>query len=188
MQSAKSKHELTPDNIYLGLLCAARIDTHYIEFLREKGKVPRMLNRIVERSVVVAATPWTIWRVLTDFSAWQRWNPFMPSMQGTAEAGQDVEALIRLWGNSPSPYMLRVQQADFCRQLVLTGSFRMPGLADVIHCFIIAQLDSHTSRFTHGLRVSGIFVPLLAGRIGRAAGQGMETMNISLKAVAQARR
>ncbi|MFV0421969.1 SRPBCC domain-containing protein [Oleidesulfovibrio sp.] len=144
-----------------------------------------MFSRVIERSVIISATPWTVWRVLVDFDNWPKWNPFMPSVEGTAEAGHAVLAQTRLWSDKLQPFALRVEQVDFCRQLVVAGSYRMPGLIDVIHCFIIAQLDSRTSRFTHGLRVSGLLMPLMGSRIERVAAKGMDTVNISLKAVAQ---
>lgn len=145
-----------------------------------------MFSRVIERSVVIPATPWTVWRALVNFDSWPKWNPFMPSVQGVAEAGQGVLVQTRLWSDTLQPFALRVELVDFCRQLVLAGSYRMPGLIDVIHCFIIAQLDSRTSRFTHGLRVSGLLMPVMGSRIERVAAKGMDNMNISLKTIAQA--
>jgi uncharacterized membrane protein len=51
--------------------------------------------KIVETVVEITAPSSRVWGVLTDFSAYPEWNPFIRSVEGPLEAGRSLRVLIQ---------------------------------------------------------------------------------------------
>lgn len=147
-----------------------------------------IFSHVMERSVTIQATPWTIWKVLTDFSGYGAWNSLYPEASGTLRPGAEVQVSMRFLRNTPAAIDMRVLKAEHSKELVWTCSYAFPGFLDIMHCFIIAPVDRYGSRFTHGLRVNGVLMPIFSKAVHRVAEVNMDRMTASLKAVAEAYR
>jgi hypothetical protein len=147
-----------------------------------------LFSHIMERTITVEATPWTLWKVLTEFSGYGSWNALYPEAEGTTRVGADIDAFVRLVSDKPMRTTLRVLAAEHSKELVWMARYALPGFLDMTHCFIIAPVDRYGSRFTHGIRVSGILTPLYAKALRNVAEPNLERMTQSLKARAEARR
>jgi len=147
-----------------------------------------VFSHVIERSVTMEATPWTIWKVLTDLAEYGAWNALYPEASGELRPGANVRVAMRFMRSVPVAMTMTVMKAEHSKELVWTCSYAFPGFLDIMHCFIIAPVDRYGSRFTHGIRINGILLPLFAKAVDSVAGVNMDRMTASLKAVAEAYR
>ncbi len=147
-----------------------------------------LFSLVMERSIAMEATPWSIWKVLCALDAYGTWNPIYPEAAGQLRPGADVHVSMRFLRDTPGPLTMRVQSVVHSKELVWTCSYAFPGFLDIMHCFIIAPVDRYGSRFMHGIRVSGVLLPLFAGKLRAVTEANVERMTTSLKATVEARR
>ena len=79
-----------------------------------------------------------MWNILTDFAAYPAWNPFIPSLTGSAAVGTRLDARPRsrraAWGCRLQPTVLAAAPNEELRWL---GHLFVPGLFDGEHHFQI---------------------------------------------------
>ena len=97
----------------------------------------------------VDAPPDRVWEVLTDFPRYPEWNPFMFSVEGTAEAGAHLRIGMQRRGGMVLRFGARVVVADPPRELAWTGEGlrgHWPGLVRGDRRVVIDLLASGGSR------------------------------------------
>ena len=52
--------------------------------------------KVYSTEINIATPPETVWQVLTDFSNYEVWNPFIRRIEGKAEIGETVKFTIRM--------------------------------------------------------------------------------------------
>ncbi len=58
----------------------------------------------IKTEIEIAATPEQVWSILTDFSAYPQWNPFIRSINGTVKTGERLTAFIQPAGDKGMTY------------------------------------------------------------------------------------
>jgi uncharacterized protein YndB with AHSA1/START domain len=53
-----------------------------------------MMTREIKTTIEIDAPTNTVWTVLTDFSRYSEWNPFIRLIHGKAQQGEQLEILI----------------------------------------------------------------------------------------------
>jgi hypothetical protein len=53
-----------------------------------------MMTREIKTTIEIDAPTNTVWAMLTDFSRYSEWNPFIRSIYGKAQQGEQLEILI----------------------------------------------------------------------------------------------
>ena len=98
--------------------------------------------RAVETRTDIAAPPWRVWRVLTDFAAYPAWNPFLTRVEGRPEPGARLRVRVEPPGRSPLVLMPRVVALKTGRALRWRGRLLFPrGLLDGEHGFELEPLS-----------------------------------------------
>jgi hypothetical protein len=145
----------------------------------------------IETGIDIAAPPWRVWRMLTDFDAYPAWNPFLTRVQGCPEPGARLRVRVEAPGRSALVLTPRVAALETGRALRWRGRLLfLPGLLDAEHAFHLEWLaDTRATRLRHAVRFSGLLAPL-AGLRGapEAARRGAEAMGAALKARAERAR
>lgn len=145
------------------------------------------MSRQLHTETIIAASPETVWTILTDFAAFSGWNPFIRRISGKLEPGARLEVELSPPGGRAMtirPTLREVQPGHVLRWL---GSLGLPGLFDGEHSFEIEPLGEGQVRFVQSERFSGILVPLVMSFVGESTRQGFEAMNQALKERAEAR-
>ena len=142
--------------------------------------------REIYTEIVIDAPPEKVWGVLTDFSAFPQWNPFLKTAEGELCPGKRLQVYIQSLdavGMTIKPTLLEVEPN---RELRWLGHLLIPGLFDWEHYFLIEAQREEQVRFIHGERFTGALVPLMAlmGLFGKAV-LGFEDMNRALKTRAE---
>ena len=147
--------------------------------------------RAIETGIDIAAPPWRVWRLLTDFDAYPAWNPFLTRVRGRPEPGAPLRVRVEAPGRSALVFTPRVVAAETGRELRWRGRLLpVPGLLDGEHAFHLERLaDGRATRLRHAARFSGLLAPL-AGVAGvpQAARRGSQAMGAALKALAERAR
>ncbi|MCA9599492.1 MAG: SRPBCC domain-containing protein [Myxococcales bacterium] len=133
----------------------------------------------IRTEVEIAAPIDRVWDVLTDFSRYGDWNPFMNSVEGALEEGERLRVVLTTADGSEwtvRPRLLRVvQNAELRWQTRMF--FR--GLFDGEHYFTLAEKNGGTL-----LVQAETFTGLLLGAMSRTVterARGFVGMNQALK-------
>ena len=148
--------------------------------------------RAVETGTDIAAPPWRVWRLLTDFDAYPAWNPFLTRIEGRPEEGARLRVRVEAPGRNSAltltPWVVAVETG---RALRWRGRLLfVPGLLDGEHAFELEWMaEGRATRLRHAARFTGLLAPLAgAGGVLEAARRGSEAMDAALKALAERAR
>lgn len=144
-----------------------------------------MTRRSIETSIDIRADAGTVWQVLTDFSAYPDWNPFIRRIDGEPAAGSRLSVMIQPPGQNAMRFRPRVQAVERQRAFSWLGNLLMPGLFDGRHEFTLVQ-NGQMTRFHHREIFSGLLVPLVWNKMQQPTRAGFEAMNKAIKERAEA--
>jgi hypothetical protein len=131
--------------------------------------------------IEIAAVAARVWDVLTDFSAYPRWNPFIRQIDGVLAPRARLRVRIQPPGGRAMTFHPTVLRVDDGRHFSWRGRTFLPGLFDGEHAFDLEATAPQHVRFVHGEVFRGLLVPLLAGTLRTTTRQGFEAMNTALK-------
>lgn len=143
------------------------------------------MARRIDTAIEIAASPAVVWRILTDFSAYPEWNPFIRSIRGEARPGARLSVSIQPPGGRAMQFQPRVQEAEPQRVFSWLGRLLLPGLFDGRHEFRL-EANAGGTRLLHGESFSGVLLPLAWSGMQPPTRAGFEAMNRALKARAEA--
>jgi hypothetical protein len=122
-----------------------------------------------------------VWRLLTDFASYPRWNPFIRTISGRPIPGERLEVRLEPPGGRGMTFKPEVLEAEPERTLRWLGHLMVPGLFDGEHSFTIEPLAEDRVRFVQREAFKGLLVPLFARSLEANTRRGFEQMNGALK-------
>lgn len=141
----------------------------------------------IKTAIDIASSAEMVWRVLTDFPSYPKWNPFVRSVQGNPALGQRLKIRIRLPHGRSYNFSSRVVKAIPATELRWRGKMLIEGLFDGEHAFIIVPNGVKGVRFIHREHFSGLLVPLILPFIAKKTRVGFDLMNLALKKIVEAK-
>ena len=139
----------------------------------------------IDRTLEIDAPAEVVWAVLTDFSRYGEWNPFVPEARCDLRPGGAIEMQVRLrdkpqfqreWVNSVGPG----QTFSYSMKPVPLGALRSERIQT-----LEALADGRT-RYTSQFEIAGWLQPLITGIFGEGMRKGFEGMALGLKQRAEA--
>ena len=140
----------------------------------------------LETTILINRSAQTVWNILLDFPQYSQWNPFIKSIQGEAQVGQQLTVLIQPPGQKAQQFTPVVQVCDPAREFRWLGHLFVKGLFDGEHYFILEPINDRQVRLRHGEHFSGLLVRPIMALIGASTLQGFTAMNEALKQRAEA--
>ena len=131
--------------------------------------------------IEIAAPAERVWQVLTDFTAYPEWNPFIRRVNGRPEVDEQLVVRMRPSGTKGMTFRPIVMKVEPNRQLRWLGHLLVPGLFDGEHIFEIEELDRDRVLFIQREVFKGLLVPLFARSLDRNTKRGFEEMNRALR-------
>ena len=135
--------------------------------------------------IEIEASAERVWQLITDFSRFPQWNPFMRRVAGEPRMGARLEVYLQPSGARGMTFRPTVLNAEPKRELRWIGHLVMPGLFDGEHILAIESLSANRVRFVQREIFTGLLVPLLARMLDIDTRRGFEEMNQALKARAE---
>jgi hypothetical protein len=127
-----------------------------------------------------------VWQLLTDFTSYPRWNPFIRSISGEPTTGERLEVRIEPPDGRGMTFKPTVLNAEPNRELRWLGHLLVPGLFDGEHSLAIQPLEENRVRFIQSETFRGLLVPLFSRSLDNNTHRGFEEMNRALKEQAEA--
>jgi hypothetical protein len=115
--------------------------------------------KTVSVSATVEGRKQEVWEVLTDFAAYEEWNPFMRRAAGEAREGTTLELETVLPGGEPRSLDAEVLIARPDRKLRWQDRLVVPGLRDWEYEFVLEPLEPGRVLVVQQLRAEGLLAP-----------------------------
>jgi hypothetical protein len=139
----------------------------------------------LKTEIDIQASPAKVWQILMDFDTWQEWNPFIHTVVGKPEIGQNVDITVRTATSKNMTLHCTIIKIEPNRELCWKYHVIFPGLFRGEHSFIIESRDDGGAHFVDVEIFSGLFVPLQAKNIDTHSKRGFEEMDQALKTRAE---
>jgi len=122
-----------------------------------------------------------IWEVLTNFSSFPEWNPFIKKIEGDLKVGAQLKVLMEPPGGKAMTFKPVVKILEPKTEFRWLDNLLIPGIFDGEHIFQLEQINDNQMKFIHRENFSGLLVPLLWKSLNSNTRQGFEEMNKALK-------
>ena len=136
---------------------------------------------LLRTEIDIDASGGRVWRVLTDFSTYGEWNPFITSISGEVRPGARLKVRVHAPGGRGVTFRPTVLVADQNRELRWVGRLLSPGIFEGEHAFQITPLENGRVRLLQQETFRGLLVPLLRWVLDGQTRAGFEAMNWALK-------
>ena len=121
-----------------------------------------------------------VYDVLTDFSHYAEWNPFVTAISGKLAVGEQLSVEMSL--PEGKTYLLKPKLTHVAERAELRwrGHFLLPALLDADHFFLLSEQRENVTRFVQGENFSGLLLRF-SGRTLTLTARGFVYMNQALK-------
>lgn len=141
----------------------------------------------VETSIEIAASPETVWSILTETTDYGTWNPVMQVVDGTFVEGGQMTLTLSTEGSPAVEMPLRVLVADEGLELRWQERFAsVSGVFDGEHFIVLEQTAEGNTIVHHGETFSGVLTRVLFHRMEGDATAAFNAINLALKVEAEA--
>lgn len=138
-------------------------------------------SREVASSIEIDATATDVWRVLSDFSRYGEWNPFIINVAGSGVPGTPLAVTIRPAIGGQMDFNLELKEMRPPEEMIWLGETLMPNLLDGEHYFRIETLADGRVRFSQGERYDGLLLFFSWPVINWSVSKSFADMNMALK-------
>jgi len=130
--------------------------------------------------IIINASAERVWQVLTNFSSYQEWNPFIVSSSGKAVEGTHLTNQMKQGDNTMtfSPKLVKVEKNH---RLEWLGHLWVPKLFDGHHIFVIEELAPQQVKLIQEEKFNGLLRSLIMKQIAESTRAGFVAMNRALK-------
>lgn len=144
-------------------------------------------GKLIYSEIIINATPTRVWEILTSFSDYPSWNPFITAISGKPEAGSTLTATICPPEGKAMTMKPRVLRADKNKELRWLGSLGIPYIFDGEHTFTLQDTGDGRTLFRHFENFRGVLIPFFAKMLNVNTLNGFRQMNDKLKELAERR-
>lgn len=139
------------------------------------------MARSITTEIVINSSLETVWRVLTDLSAYSEWNEFIVSAKGTASLGEKLAITIAVNPQKTMTFKPTIMSFKPHEEFSWLGRFVIPGLFDGFHHFSMKEIGQGKVLFQQSEKFSGVLIPLIFSKMEQDTKQGFQRMNENLK-------
>lgn len=139
----------------------------------------------IKSEILIHASPEKVWAVLTDFSNYPNWNPFIKSIKGEMKVGNKITARIEPPESNGMTFKPTVLAFETYKELRWMGHLLFSGLFDGEHTFQLIDNGNGTTTFKQSEHFKGILVPFFNKSLDNNTTNGFRQMNQKLKEMAE---
>jgi hypothetical protein len=118
--------------------------------------VVEAMKKELYTEIEINASPEDVWAVLTDFSKFPEWNPFMRRASGEVKQGERIEVYLQPPDGTGMAFKPTLTRVEANRELRWLGHTFVPGVFDGEHIFIIEALEGTGVRFVQREKFTGM--------------------------------
>jgi len=139
----------------------------------------------IKTEILINTSPDKVWAILSNFSNYPNWNPFIKSITGDVKVGNKITARIEPPDANGMTFKPTVLSFETNKELSWLGSLLFKGLFDGEHRFELIDNKNGTTTFIQRELFNGILVPLFKKMLENNTKRGFEEMNKKLKELAE---
>lgn len=141
----------------------------------------------VRSEIEINTYPKRVWKILTDFAAYNQWNPFIKKIIGLPTEGRKIDIYIETPSGKNRKYSPRITKVEEGRELRWFGKSSLPGFLNAEHIFTIEELQPERVRFIQREMFDGLLTLLFGKGLDTDVREGFHDMNDALKKRAENR-
>ena len=126
------------------------------------------LTRILESWIDIHAPVADVWEALNDFESWEKWNSFIPKVEGKLDVGKTMKIKVVSPGMKAMIFEPTVYAIEEYKMISWGGGFLL-FVYKGIHEFILEEIDDNTTRFKQIEKFQGPIVLLMKKMIHKTA-------------------
>ena len=142
------------------------------------------MKKDIRTEIEINASAEKVWRVLSDFENFPKWNPFVTKVIGKPKVGEILEIEVQLPESRKMEFTPKVLRAEPNKELRWVGTTPLNSFRGE-HFYQIEPLGENKSRFIHGEHFSGWLVRLIWMIEGNKIEKGYRLMNEAIKKEAE---
>lgn len=143
------------------------------------------MTTAISTEILIQATPEKIWKILTDFSQYPYWNPFIKSITGNVQVGNTIKVKIKPPGAMAMTISPKVLLMEPFKSFHWKGKLLFKGILDGEHQFELIDHGNGSTTFKHSEQFNGILISLFKKLLTVNTKKGFEAMNEKLKELAE---
>jgi hypothetical protein len=139
---------------------------------------------LIETEIEIEASVESVWALLIDFEGYEKWNPLTVNIEGKPIVGEVVKLHVKLADTS----MIRkhvISRVESNTALCWTIRTRRPWLMRGERCQTLEDLGSHRCMYRNSERVEGLTSVIVAWFYKKKIRQGIESVGLTLKQLAE---
>jgi hypothetical protein len=126
------------------------------------------LTRILESWININVPVSDVWEALNDVESWEKWNSFIPMVEGKLEVGNTMKIKVVSPGMKAMIFEPTVYEIEEYKKIAWGGGFLL-FVYKGIHEFILEEIDDNTTRFRQTEKFQGPIVLLMKNMIQKTA-------------------
>lgn len=130
---------------------------------------------VIEKTLDIQAPPAVVWEVLTDFSKYPEWNPFVVECRSTLRPGEAMDMRVKLVGPPQRQVEWMNEHVPGKRFAYNMKPFPL-GAVRSLRSHDVEALGADRTRYRSYFRLDGWMMPLVRGLFGAAIERGMRGM------------
>lgn len=138
------------------------------------------MARSFSSEIIIDKPPEAVWAILTGFSSYGLWNPFIRRIEGTTRLHSPLAIRVKL-ANLPEIGFKATVDRYTDRESLGWHAVFLRGCFEAHHWFELHPLESGGTRFVHAETFSGMMTAPLLFLLFGAFSKGYERMNRALK-------
>ncbi len=115
----------------------------------------------IETQIIINAPITQVWQALTDFTNYDKWNPFIPKISGILKPNEILRIKIQVPGEKTKNYKVKLLQVTAPTTLHWLGHFMIYGLIDGRHSYELQHIDINKTLLIQYENFRGILVPFV---------------------------
>lgn len=140
-----------------------------------------IMTKEIKTEIVINTAPDKVWAVLTDFNNYPKWNPFIKSIFGQVEIGDQIKVNITPPDGKGMTFKPSVLAFEPNKEFRWIGTLLFNGLFSGEHKFQLIDNGNETTTFIHSENFKGLLVSLFKNQLENNTKIGFELMNEALK-------
>ena len=134
----------------------------------------------IRTEIIINTSKEEVWSILTNFSEYPEWNPFIRSLEGQAVKDTRLMATLQLKDRKPMIFKPVVTVSDEKKKFEWLGTTPL-NVVNGRHYFIVEEINEHQVKFVHGEQFTGILARPFHKKLAGPTKEGFVEMNEALK-------
>jgi len=139
----------------------------------------KIMYRELDSWIDINASISEVWNILIDFESWEKWNSFIPMIQGEFKVGNVMSIKVISPGIKEMFFEPKIYSIEINKRISWGGSFLI-FVYNGRHDFLLEYIDDKVTRFRQIERFKGPVILLMKKMITKTA-IGYQNMNQEFK-------